>query len=250
LYGADTRLLAYHKPTSSFRWLGLRTIGIKDDEKSVSDPTRISYPPLSSKIFGLAFNLPVMKTFLLKGELVFSNTLGKNEEAVWGKGIILGMSVKFPDKLVTNAAYLMMDPDYRSLYKALSYESNKKGFRISSSYDIIDERFSLWVFYKWLKEIESTSKNHPDFLKTQNTLSSGVSLKPLKDLTLQTSYIIESIQLPWEILKHSMNGELIYFMARRSSLALKYQYIMNRGKINKENDYNARITSFMMSSKF
>ncbi len=93
------------------------------------------------------------------------------------------------------------------------------------------------------KEIKSVIKNKPDLLKTQSTISPGVSITPVENMTLQTSYIMESS-------KHSVNAELIYNMTRQNSISLKYQYLMNRDKADKEADYDARIASIMVLSKF
>lgn len=254
LYGANVRFLSYHKPSTSFRWLGIKALSVKDIKTSVSDPSRILYAPFRSKIYSVDFNLPVMEYLALKGEVALSDS---SSEKAQGYATILGVSVKFPDRVLTDAAYLWIDPEYSSLYRALSYESNRHGFRISSRCEFIKGKSTIWLFYKRLRELESLIKKEPDLLNTTSILSFGISAKLIDGLMLSTSYILESSHRDkgayldeLQVSMHSINTELSYDLSRESSLAFKYQYIKHRDKFDQKADYHADVTSVLVSTKF
>lgn len=261
LYGTHARLLSYHKPSTSFRWLGLIAISVEDDDKSVENPSRILYHPIDNKVYGLDFNFPLGTSLLLKGEFAYSRFLekrteGQDEKAI-GNAILLSALLKYPQRLSTGISYLRLSPEYKSLYSALSYSSNSHGVRVSSSYDVVKDRLSVWVFWKWLKELGSAAKNAPDLLETTSTISLGASVNPLKNLLVNTNYILRSSQRDGSdsvdevnALMHNVNIEFAYNLTRESSVSLKYQYVRHEDKINSELSHHANITSVIVSTKF
>ena len=277
LYGANTKLLSYHKPSTSFRWLGLTAIYIKDDEKSVESPSRILYSPIENKVYGVDFNLPIGKTILLKGDFAYSilleNKLESQPEENSGNAEMLSIIAKYPFKLFpkkleqktggnqslisAGVSYLRISPEYKSVYNALSYSANSQGLRVSTSYDIIRDRLSLWVFYKWLKELESTIRNAPELLKTNSILSIGTSISLMKGLLVRPCYILESSQRKENMdvekldkLMNSFNIELAYNLAQDSSLSLKYQRVNHKDMVNQELNHHANILSILVSTRF
>jgi len=261
LYGVNTKLLSYHKPSASFRWLGLTAISIQDDEKSVESTSRILYSPVDNKVYGFDFNLPVGKPLLLKGEFASSRLLekkpeGKSEEEN-GNAIMLSVLVKYPYRLATGISYLRIDPKYKSVYNALSYSENNQGIRVSSSYDIIKDKLSIWMFHKWLKELESTARNAPELLKTNSIISMGTYISPMKGFFISPVYILQSTQRignenieKLDKLVHNINLELSYRLAQSSSLSLKYQHVRHKDMVNEELNQNANIISVLASTSF
>jgi len=271
LYGTNIKLLSYHKPSTSFRWLGVTAISINDDGMSVAEPLQIPYDPIRNRIYSVDFNLPIKKILLFKGEFALSETnwnlLAESEknEISRGYATILGMSIKYPRRMLTKASYLRMNPKYESFYNALSYTSNRHGFRISSNYEIVKDKLSIWVFYKQLRELESIIKSEPELLKTLSTLSLGTSITPIKKLLIRASYILQLSRRDGQATLRSTQGQawgkihnttqninidFTYNLARENSLTLKYQYINHRDKVNTASDYQANITSVLFSAKF
>jgi len=274
LYGTNIKFLSYHKPSTSFRWLGVTAISINDDEMSVAEPLQILYNPIRNRIYSVDFNLPISLLppfskggkggiLLLKGEFALSETnwnlLSESEENEISQGYatILGMSIKYPHRMLMKASYLRMNPKYESFYNALSYTSNRHGFRISSNYEIVKDKLSIWVFYKRLRELESIIKSEPELLKTLSTISFGTSITPIKKLLIRASYILQLTrrdgQASWGKIHNTtqnINIDFTYNLARESSLTLKYQYINHRDKVNTASDYQANITSVLFSTKF
>jgi len=257
LYGTNVKFLSYHKPSTSFRWLGITAISIDDDETSIIQPSRISYDPIRNKVYSVDFNLPVREILLLKGELALSSLRSEEDETSRGRAAILGMSIKYPHGMLTKVSYLRMNPKYGSFYNALSYTSNRHGFRISSNYDIVKDKSSIWVFYKRLRELESLIKSEPELVKTFSTVSFGTSIAPIEDLLIRASYILKLTRRDKGVdlgevhrVTQSINMEFTYNLARESSLTIRYQYIDYRDKFDKKSDYHANITSILVSTRF
>lgn len=261
LYGANTKLISFHKSSTSFRSLGFTAIYIQDDEKSVSLPTRVLYSPAKNSILGADFNLPIGKPILLKGEVAYSKLVEKipegHTEESNGNAEMFSILVKYPKRLSSAFSYLRITPKYKSIYNALSYSSNSQGFRFSSNYDIIKNKFSAWVFYKWLKELESSVENLPELLKTDSIISVGTSINLTKGSLLNVGYIFKSSQREGsedvERLKKLMNNvniELIHSFSKNNSLSIKYQYVKNDDKIKEELSHHANIISVLMSASF
>lgn len=256
LYGINGKLQSYHKPSTSFRWLGLTAVSIEDDEKSVESPSRILYNPVDNKVYGVDFNLPIGKPLLLKGEFASSRLLEKTKEYK-GSAAMLSLLVKYPYRLATGISYLRISPEYKSVYNALSYSSNNQGIRVSSSYDIIKDKLSAWIFYKWFKELESTVKNAPELLKTNSIISVGTSIVPLKGLLIHTGYVLESSQRKGSYdvekldkLMHNIIIELVYNLAQGSDLSLKYQRVSHKDMVKDELSHHANIVSILVSTSF
>ena len=261
LYGTNIKFLSYHKPSTSFRWFSVTAISINDDEMSIAEPLQILYNPIRNRIYGVDFNMPVREILLLKGEFALSeinwNLLSEEDEIARGYATILGMWIKYPHWMLTKASYLRMNPKYNSFYNALSYISNRHGFRISSNYEIIKDKLSTGVFYKRLREVESIIKSEPELKKTFSTVSLGTSITPIKHLSIRASYILQSTQREergtWGKVHNTtqnINIDFTYNVAHESSLNFKYQYINHRDKVNTEYDYQANITSVLFSTKF
>lgn len=261
LYGTYTKLFSYHKPSTSFRWLGLTAMAIQDDENSVEFPSRILYNPINNKVYGVDFNLPIGKPLLFKGEFASSRLLEKNLEGQLeknkGNATIFSVLVKYPYRLVTGSSYLRISPEYKSIYNALSYSANNQGFRVSSNYDIIQDKLSAWIFYKWLKEIESTARNAPELLKTDSIISVGATISPIKGLLIRPGYILESTGRKeseniekLDKLMYNINVELVYNLARDSNISLKYQRVNHKDMVKEGKDHHANITSVLVSTSF
>ncbi|MBM3234886.1 hypothetical protein FJZ31_01175 [Candidatus Poribacteria bacterium] len=278
LYGTNIKLLSYHKPSTSFRWLRITAISINDDETSIAEPLLIPYNPIRNRIYSVDFNLPISLLWAksplppfskggkggilsLKGEFALAETnwnlLSEEEEISRGYATILGMSIRYPNRMLMKASYLRMKPKYEALYNALSYTANRHGFRISYGYDIIKDKLSTGVFYKRLTELESIIKSEPELKKRFSTVSLGTSITPIKHFSIRASYILQSSRRDehsgWgkvDNATRSINIDFTYNVARESSLNVKYQYINHRDKVNMESDYQANITSVLFSTRF
>jgi len=270
LYGTNVRFRAYHKPSTSFRWLGITAVSIHDDETSVTEPMKVPYEPIKNKVYSIDFNLPISLfppfskggkggILLLKGEFALSgndwNLFSEDDKITQRYATILGMSIKYPQRLLTKISYLRINPKYESFYKALSYASNRHGFRLSSNYEIVKDKLSIWMFYKRIQELESIIK--PERLLTLSTISCGTSITPIKKILIRANYILQLSRRdehkPWSEVHNttqSINIDFTYDLARENSLTCKYQYIIHQDKTNPPFDYHANIISILASTKF
>jgi hypothetical protein len=270
LYGTNITFRSYHKPSTSFRWLGVTAISINDDETSIAEPLKIPYNPIRNRIYSVDFNLPISLSkggkggiLSLKGEFAFSES--EEDEISRGYATIMEISTQYPHRMLTKASYLRMNPKYESFYNALSYTSNRHGFRISSNYEIVKDKLSTWAFYKRLQELESIIKSEPELLKTLSTVSFGTSITPIKKFLIRASYILQltrrderaSLRFAqgqaWGKVHNAtqnINIDFTYNVARENSLTFKYQYINHRDEVNMGSDYQANITSVLISTKF
>lgn len=253
LYGANVKFLFYHKDSNSFRWLGITAISIEDDKTSISSPPT-SYDLLKNRVFSGNFNLPLGKIFLVNGEFV-KTTLPLKEKSDYA--MILSISARFAEKLLIKPAYLRMNPDYKSLYNSISYTSNRQGFRLSSRYDIVKDKTSVWVFYKHLSELKSIIKKEPELLKTFTTASLGTSVSLIKNWTANFSYIMELTQRDKGIeleevneIRHSGIIDIIYKFNHNNRISLRFQHLRFQDKFNKDLNYHVNITSILAESKF
>jgi len=296
LYGSNIKFRSYHKPSTSFRWLGITAISINDDETSISEPLKIPYEPIRNRIYSVDFNLPISPPppfskgkghersgkggiLSLKGEFALSEKIppafnkggegefseSEEDEIARGYATILGISLKYPNQMLTKASYLRMNPKYESFYNALSYTSNRHGLRISSNYEIVKDKLSIWVFYKRLRELESILKSEPELKKTFSTVSFGTSITPIKNLSIRANYILQLTRRDekatlrfaqgqaWGKIHdttQNINIDFTYNLARENSLTLKYQYINHRDEVNTRFNYQANITSVLIATKF
>jgi hypothetical protein len=261
-YGTRAKALIYHRPSTSFRWVGMTYIFSKDDKSSI---TFALYRPSQNRILSLDCNLPIGRNFVLRGEWALTESdedlLSQADKMDRGYGIIGTMEVRYSTQAATRLSYLRMSSKYKSLYNALSYNSNREGFRVSSNYQISKGKFSLWAFYKRLRELEPAAEaKGSDLLESFSTLSFGVSTDPSRDLSIRSSCMlkidrrddddsglgIEKIDNKTQI----MTGEVIYNFTRENSFTLGYQRIDHQDKVDSDRDYQADVVSTLFSTRF
>jgi hypothetical protein len=260
-YGTRAKVLVYHRPSTSFRWVGMTYLFNKDDKSSI---TFALYRPSQNRILGLDCNLPIGRNLVLRGEWALTETdedlLSQADKIGRGYGIIGTMEVRYSTQAATRLSYLRMSPEYKSLYNAVSYNSNREGFRVSSNYEISKGKFSLWGFYKRLRELEPAVKEEGDLRESFSTLSFGASANPSKDLSIRSSCMlkidrrddddpaseIERIDNKTQII----TAEFIYNFTRENSFTLGYQRIDHQDKVDLNRDYQADIVSALFSTRF
>jgi hypothetical protein len=248
-YGVRTRALFYYFPSRSFRSLGITYVLNNDDKSSVAQISDIN-PPLKNQIISLDFEFPILRSFALIGECALTETEDLETNAVdKGHALLGGMEIICPKRATTKIAYIRMSPGYKSLYNALSYTSNRQGFRISSNYEIYKNKLSVWIFYKRLHELEFFTRGK------FSTTSLGVVFFPLRNVFIRSSYIYKKDKSPGEIEVIDNNtkvitAELTYDITRNNSLSLRYRRIVYRNKIQVPLNSSANVISTYFSTQF
>lgn len=258
IYGVRTRALFYYRPSTSFRTFEITYISNEDDKSSIISPRNVSYFPKKNRVLSLGFDFPVKKAIAVKGEYAFTETdkdlLSQDDSIVAGYAMLGGIEIKYPTRMKTKIAYLKMSPKYKSLYNALSYVSNRKGFRIASNYEVYKSKLSVWIFYKRLREIESSIKiKQSNSLGTFSMLSIGMLFFPMKDVLIRSSYIYNRNRSPTEEIDNNtkvITAELAYDITRKNSLTLRYRRIVYRDEFQKPLNSSANVISTYFSTQF
>ena len=258
-YGVRTRALFYHRPSMSFRSFGITYVLNKDDKSSATSfllpPV---YSPIRNGILSLDFEFPINQKFALRGEYALTQTEDlETSDVNPGYAMLGGIEIKYPTRMTTKIAYLKMSPQYKSLYNALSYASNREGFRISSNYEIYKNKLSIWVFYKGLREIESPITSikikQSNSLGTFSMLSIGMLIFPMKDVSIRSSYIYNMNRSLAEEIDNKtkvITTGLTYDITRKNSLSIRYRRIIYRDKIQPPLNSSANVISTLFATQF
>jgi len=243
----------------SFRSFGITYVLNKDDKSSATSfllpPV---YSPIRNGILSLDFEFPINQKFALRGEYALTQTEDlETSDVNPGYAMLGGIEIKYPTRMTTKIAYLKMSPQYKSLYNALSYASNREGFRISSNYEIYKNKLSIWVFYKGLREIESPITSikikQSNSLGTFSMLSIGMLIFPMKDVSIRSSYIYNMNRSLAEEIDNKtkvITTGLTYDITRKNSLSIRYRRIIYRDKIQPPLNSSANVISTLFATQF
>ncbi|MEW5768547.1 MAG: hypothetical protein AB1797_13225 [bacterium] len=165
VYGGRFKAVFAYLPAESAIELGLTYLKLKDRKVKESNLP----PPVESEIYGLDFLLPVEDLFVIEGEFVrgewdrdLLDPEDKMREGIAGwvgvKGDLdfLGMP-----SLEGNIAYIRVDPDFpdtTASYTVKTYTPNRTGVRVQAGYKVPVKRIAANGYYKYLEEIEPSSK--------------------------------------------------------------------------------------------
>ncbi len=135
----------------------------EDGESSLNPPPWLSAIH-KSEVWSLSVNLSLGKGFSLSRELAHSferiDQPGGLGESVNGSAQQAELSFRPNKAYGASVAWLKLDPEFNSPYRALSYRSNGEGFRVSA--DWTGERMAISLFHKALERVEDVESDMPE----------------------------------------------------------------------------------------
>lgn len=258
---AGTRLrFQYYLPHArDFFQLSAQYVYHDDDACSVDSAP--SYYPLTNHVGGLYLNLPLLKALGVFGEWAVSRIEqrfpckeGLDDTSEDGNAVTAGINIGRAMGIDAQIAYLYREEEFESLFSALTYLSNRQGGRLSASWTDSGERFSFDIFGKYLEEIDVAGGDEP---AAYTSLSAGVSVVPVEDLTVRASWLSEIQErdagadlTELDARTDAATLQSSYELVRNNFLDLKYQFIQYTDEIDSEQDYDAHILSAEMNIQF
>ncbi|MEW6383744.1 MAG: hypothetical protein AB1514_07200 [Pseudomonadota bacterium] len=218
-YALGIRCSAFHRPSTSFRSVGLTFLCHCDDAESVDNPLAVPYRPQCNWIGDLEAELPVGNRLVFRAEAALSqvdeNRLATTDAPQRGSAVLTEAEVRYP-RMQARVAYLRLSPGFRSRYQALSYLPNREGVRLAAVWEVRPGRFSAWGFYKRLQSIRPVAGQTYETLGLGNRLALGPTVWGQPAVVLQREPGSRRV---------SLIGELTHAPVRTAELVLRYQYV-------------------------
>ena len=220
----------------------------RDEEDSVERRLAVPYRPARSGIVDVHIDLPVGQLLQFSAEGAVSRTdvdlLSERDAAEDGHGLLVAAQVRHPASLRLRIAYLRLSPDFRSQYRAISYESNRHGWRLGLDWERTDEQRSLWVFYKRLRTLEDELGAARQVI---TTLSLGGRAALSSSLQMRGTWIS---QRDFESERWSAIGELTQELSLGTEVTLQYQYVDYQDSFSAALDHHTHLLSLLSSFSF
>lgn len=256
-YGTVLRGFAYHSPSLSFRSLNLALLQHRDDEDSVDRPLSVPYRPARNQIADLSLDFPAGRHLRLKAEGALSRTDGNllsgTDAEQDGHAALISAELYAFKGMRAQATFLRLSPAFRSQYRALSYDPNRQGFRLTARWENEDERLSGWLFYKRLRSIDpepadgSVDLEPADERQTFTTLSLGGHRALSGAARLQA---IGLYQRDAEANRWSGIGEFTRSLSQRTETTFRYQFVDYDHRRADALDHHTHLISLLSSVAF
>jgi len=218
--GAELRWQRLDGRTGSFWKAEAHAIASFENERSV-DYLELGYyaadPWIQTRTLSFTAEAPLTRYARLRGEIIAWNDTKErgvlNQSLVYvdeyrrGNGGIGGIAIGAQPGVWVLVDYLRLSRDFAAPYSALSYEANTEGLRTSARVPLFDDRVSIDLFYKRLRETE-LDPNETD--RAQISLA-GVSL----DLVMRGGF---GAELGWIEGKRWRDGLVSPFDSRRRGI--------------------------------
>ena len=219
--GLEGRWQRLDERTGSFWKAGVHAITSFENKRSVDFPG-LGYlsvdPWVSTWTVSVTGEAPLVRYAILRGELIGWNRTdergvltedGPLDVSREGGGGIGGIAIEKSQRLGLLFDYVRLDSDFYAPFAALSYESNAEGMRASGRAPLLDDRVSVSLFYKRLREADLPGGG---FERKQSWLA-GASL----DLDLMGNF---GAGLGWLEEKSWRDGSVSPFDARRGAIVV------------------------------
>ncbi len=257
--GARLRFQYYLPHAKDFLQISAQYLYHDDDVCSVDESP--AYYPLTNHVGGLYLNLPVFKAAGVFGEWAVSRLEQRfpcvsNAEDITNDGHAgtAGINIGPANGFNAQIAWLYREKEFASLFSALTYLPNRHGGRLSASWMESGERFSIDFFGKYLEEIDAAEGEETT---AYISLSAGVSVVPIDDLTVRASWLSELQQRDagtsspeTDTRTDAATLQSSFELFRHNYLDLKYQFIQFNDEQDQQQDYDAHIVSAEMNIKF
>ncbi|UCE18434.1 MAG: hypothetical protein JSV84_16515 [Gemmatimonadota bacterium] len=273
IVGARAKLLSYHRPSTSFRHLGLTVMTVRDEASSIFLRLSSSPPALENNILGVDVHVPVSEGFLLRGEWTYTevtlDSVKAGRERYDGHGLLVGFKLQYPVTfLKLRCSYVRLDSTFQSAYRAVSYVGNRHGIRASLTLEIPRWNSSVSAFAKIMKAIDAFDPEKADLNKdpillkkdlteTFYTGSLGLSYNPVKNVLIRPSVIYRGSRGDTKGIAREVKddtyfyiGELVFTLHKDNEFIIRYQYIKAKDKIDPSLDYSAETLFTLFSLRF
>ena len=262
VFGARAKLLSYHRPSTSFRHLGLTVMTVRDEKTSIFLHTSASPPATENNILGLDLNVPLTEGFLLRGEWTYTevelDSVVGGRDDFHGHALLFGFKSQYPENLKLRCSYLYLEKFFESTYRAVSYTANRQGVRGSLTLEIPQWKSAVSAFAKVLREIDSSEPEvSEDLLQTFYTASLGVSVVPAKNVLIRPSVIYRGTRRDEEGAVSEIRedaylfiNELVFTLYKDNEFIVRYQYVDSKDKVDPSLDYTAGTILTLFSLRF
>jgi len=235
LIGTQLTHRLWRNNTISLNYLYL----FEQNDNSESSTSTLFLPPLKKDhLLSTIVNIFPLAFWNISGEFAYFQRrlsrigssiiydLGKKEGMAYLIQSDIDLEIFRRFDLSLNTAYLSLDKDYNTMYKAISYVPNRQGFRFRSI--ISWHRMTFQLFHKSLKEIEPTNFQNQ---KLSVTLD-GVGFQyqnTFKNFPIQTflNYSIEKTKNNFTVSINGRNDRAIFNMGISIQLHERFSFFLN-----------------------
>jgi len=255
-YGGKFDLKHYLKRVSSLIEASALIVRSEEDTEEAWIEGGASGDPFDNTVYGLLWNVPVVKGITFEGEWnqTKSNNQANRAPELEGYGSIFSMIAERAGenrKIRRDGAYIYLSPNWDSFFRALSYNPNRKGARIRLEYT--EDRFLVALFAKYLSSIDpvddAVSATSSTFAYPTFSLRGYFNINP--DLTLGLTTIYsgngpekDGFTLDTDNKRITWLGTLSYEFGRGARLNLEERYIQHKFAV--EDGYNVSMLSLYL----
>lgn len=231
-YGLSLRTYSYHVPSASLGNLGLAVLWHQDEKRSVARPLAVPYSPRRNAVFAAHLDWPLGRRTRIKAEAATStedvNLFSDADPVRHGHGERLVLEFNYPPQLAIDIAYLYLSAEFESVYRAVSYAPDRRGWRLAAQWSW--ERAAVWTFYKRMRVVEKQDDHSPFWdlsLGGEIELGRGVELESVLMRQRQEEEILSTL-----------SAQLVHQTAPRAELRLSYQYLDLSDRLDRTLDHH------------
>ncbi len=249
-FGGRASFSRYMHHASSFLNLSLIALRSQEDEKSLepSQPTQ----PFKNTVAGVVLDAPV--TRWLSGNLEWTLSTSYDTQLTdqerkrhKGTGGIAGITIG-TKPITLRISYIHLSPHWQSYFKGLSYNSDRKGWRVRLTFE--SDRLLISAFVRYLRTINREAKGGTS-RTVYPTYSGRINFRLTPSLTVglggvYTTSGISSGLLSYEKLtsRTSVVGTISFDLAKNSTLTFEERFVRNRDLRPEFNlDYDVTLSS-------
>ncbi len=223
------------KRTGSSWQIGVHSVNSWEDRRSV-DFQELGYnltepdPWFTSSIVSAGYNIPLVRHLDLTGEWILWNEAREKRAGcacndtvpfpapTEGSGGTAGLVYERAPGWRLRGDYVRVGKDFFSPFAALSYETNREGFRLSAQVPLWKEEFSATAFYKRLRELQTPAP--------QAEKANGSFIGASVDAQLQSGW---GGSVGWLDTGHWRTGDFEPVDEQRRAVIIEARYAFDRG---------------------
>ncbi len=260
-YGARAGFRHYLKHAGSFLEVSLIGLRSQDDHKTLKDDTGPLGRVFENDVYGVSWNVPIIRMLGLEGEWILTSSQGSYLDRPWdpgwdmkGRGGRFTLSLRPTSRLLFDATYIYLSPNWDSYFRGLSYQRNRRGLRLRCEY--AGEQLVIALFAKFLSTIDNVAfgpQAEPSKVHYP-TLSARLYYKVLPNLNLGLATIFsgegtseKTVTTDVEYKRTTWLATFTYELTKKSSINLEERYVRRRSDF--EPDYDVSLTSLYVRTK-
>lgn len=249
-FGGRAGLKRYIRQTSSFLDLALILVRSENDRNFLRDEDldREMSAVFGNTVYGAAWNLPLAKGLTFDGEWTITKSDSQDVDDPFGRvygregrGGVVSLNAKVHRHVNLDASYLYLSPNWRSFFRALSYNPNQQGVRLRLEY--ASHNVLIALFGKYLKAVEHPEAFEAEDLPVYPTLSARGYAKITPDLNLGLAAVYsgqgtEGDGATIDIDEESITWlwSLTFEFGKDASVTLEERYVQRRSETEGDSD--------------